>query len=96
MILLFTETSADILHSHLLTATDLDASDIDQLTFDAVNDAQPAPIHFPVAVGSEETVRSACARIMASVGGWLGPRRSGVFEVHLFTEPLGSPSCEYD
>jgi hypothetical protein len=92
----FVETAADIVKVLMLTATDLTAADIDQLTFDAVNAEQPAPIGFPIAAGSDETVRSACARIMASVGGWLGPRRSGIFEVHLFDAPSGTASGEYD
>lgn len=92
----FAETASSIVRGLLLTATNLEPHDIDHLTFDNVEATQPAPIGFGVAFGSDETVRSACSRIMASVGGWLGPRRSGVFEVHLFTEPSGTPSGEYD
>jgi hypothetical protein len=92
----FSETASSIVRGLMLTATDLEPHDIDHLTFDEVESTQPAPIGFGIAFGSDETVRSCCARIMASIGGWLGPRRSGAFEVHIFAEPSGSPSGEYD
>jgi hypothetical protein len=92
----FAETAADIVERLLDSATEFVVpDDLATATFDQLNTDQPAPIGYLIPVGDEQTVATAVAAIMASVGGWGGSRRTGKFEVRRFEEPSGAPAGRY-
>ena len=86
----FVEKTADIVRRILALATDyVDPDELATGTFDALNAAQPAEIGYGIPTGSEETASLAIRKIMASIGGWAGARRNGIFEVRRFDAPSG-------
>lgn len=95
----FAQTAADIVRRLLVTSgTELvDPDDLVESSFDQLNTDQGAPIGYGLGVGSEDTVASAVATIMAGIGGWCGARRSGRFEVARFDIPAAgsTPSALY-
>jgi hypothetical protein len=89
-------TTADIV-ARLLTGTAglQPGTELSLPSFDGLNADQPGAIGYWIPAGSEETVASVVARLMAGAGGWGGFRRNGRFEVHQFKYPGGIPSARY-
>ena len=93
----FVETTADIVRRMLSVTTVEDPAGLVTASFEALNDAQAAPVGYGVAVGSDETVAVAVGRLMAAIGGWCGAKRTGRFEVRRLEDPAnGASSGSYD
>lgn len=92
----FVSTHADIIRRVIGTATDvIDPTNLDEPSFDVVNAAQPAPIGYYLDENAEATAADVAADLSASMGGWAGFRRQGLFEVGIFDSPSGIPAQTY-
>lgn len=93
----FVYTAGSIVRRLLTSASGiLDPDDLVVSTFTALETAQPAEIGYFIPSGDEQTLRQAVGRIMASIGGWCGARRSGKFEARRFNVPAGAVAGVYD
>jgi hypothetical protein len=92
----FIDRAADIVRRMLKVTTIADPDDIGVASFLALAAAQPAPVGIGIGAGDDATVAQVAGRLMASIGGWLGAKRSGKFEVRRFEAPAGPAAGVYD
>ena len=92
----FIEKTADIVEWALLTSTVLEAADLDEASFAAVNIAQPAPIDYFVGPDDNLTVAAFIQTLMRGIGGWGGHKLDGTFEVRIFSAPTGTPLARFN
>lgn len=89
-------TTADIIRAVAVSSAGLEDSDIDEWTFNELNDIQPAPVNYYLDSESSETCREMFDNLMRGIGGFAGMTSLGKLKVGLFREPIEVAAQRYD
>lgn len=92
----FVETTAAIIERLVLTATDLESSDIAANTFQYLDLQQDAPVGYFIGHATEVTVAEVANNLMRGVGGYVGFAREGLLEVGIIDAPGLVAPIQYD
>lgn len=80
-------TTADIIRNVAINSAHLSASQINEDSFNALNEDQSAIIGYYLNQDSSETCADMFTKLMRGIGGWHGMNVDGKLEVNIFTEP---------
>lgn len=90
-----TLTTADIIEAVALSSAGMSAGNLDDWTFEKLNEDQPAEVSYYLDSQSNETCNEMFENLMAGIGGWHGISSLGRLQVRRFEAPIGIASAYY-